>query len=413
MYVCRAHVIATLFCVPLGLGGLSHAAICDIDADGDVDRLDIKSVVTSRNTSVGPGDLRDADGDGTITVLDARICIRQCNQPGCPVIEPAVSRPSETAGQAGAATAGRTGNADTTTSGRANTGSGDRTRAAGSVWKVARGDTLYAISRTIFPGDAGRQAHLRQDIVNLNPAVFANGADNMAVGTVLRLPDYVAAKSALVEPVVPETAIPPAAGTSGTSESTTVVAPPEPAPKPAAPAPAAAPEITTPSRASSEAVRAESNALISLGYSYGGEKLDYEEMTYGPGGVGGHLRLGFEQMFEQYGGYRLAIGYQYSSDGDGGGSLSFDDTYWQLAYQYKSNQLVYGIGILHSRGATLKDGSSVDYDPADGLIVYLENAGSSGLDGLGLSYTALEIEQKDSGETYDVSRAELYYNWKF
>ena len=107
MYVCRAHVIATLFCVPLGLGGLSHAAICDIDADGDVDRLDIKSVVTSRNTSVGPGDLRDADGDGTITVLDARICIRQCNQPGCPVIEPAVSRPSETAGQAGAATAGR------------------------------------------------------------------------------------------------------------------------------------------------------------------------------------------------------------------------------------------------------------------------------------------------------------------
>jgi hypothetical protein len=50
--------------------------VCDVDGDGAVDRSDVDLILAARNTpAVGPDDPRDADGDGTITVLDARICI--------------------------------------------------------------------------------------------------------------------------------------------------------------------------------------------------------------------------------------------------------------------------------------------------------------------------------------------------
>ena len=68
------------------------AALCDVDNDNDVDNVDIEQIIASRNEQAGPGDPRDADADGTITLADARICITQCSLPECasPVAEPLV-----------------------------------------------------------------------------------------------------------------------------------------------------------------------------------------------------------------------------------------------------------------------------------------------------------------------------------
>ena len=63
-------------------------AICDIDEDQDVDRDDIDLIMARRNMPASsPSDARDADGDGTITALDARKCIIQCTNPRCVVVE--------------------------------------------------------------------------------------------------------------------------------------------------------------------------------------------------------------------------------------------------------------------------------------------------------------------------------------
>jgi uncharacterized repeat protein (TIGR01451 family) len=57
---------------------------CDVDGDGNVDREDIALVTAARNTPAnGPADPRDADGDGLITVLDARRCAVECTLPRC------------------------------------------------------------------------------------------------------------------------------------------------------------------------------------------------------------------------------------------------------------------------------------------------------------------------------------------
>lgn len=86
-------VRATLTAAPDGtspvLSDLSIAAVpdesaCDMDEDGDVDRNDIKMIYGLRNTQVDPpGTPPDLDGDGTITVLDARICVLQCDIDNC------------------------------------------------------------------------------------------------------------------------------------------------------------------------------------------------------------------------------------------------------------------------------------------------------------------------------------------
>lgn len=57
---------------------------CDIDSDGDVDRNDISLILDTRNTAAsGTDDPRDRDGDGMITVLDARKCALECTLPRC------------------------------------------------------------------------------------------------------------------------------------------------------------------------------------------------------------------------------------------------------------------------------------------------------------------------------------------
>jgi hypothetical protein len=57
--------------------------ICDVDGDSEVRRNDIKAILAARGTPAIPGDSRDADGDGLITVNDARICVLACTKPNC------------------------------------------------------------------------------------------------------------------------------------------------------------------------------------------------------------------------------------------------------------------------------------------------------------------------------------------
>jgi hypothetical protein len=57
---------------------------CDVDGDGDIDRGDVRSILINRNQPAsGPDDPMDADGDGQITIRDAKICISQCTNPRC------------------------------------------------------------------------------------------------------------------------------------------------------------------------------------------------------------------------------------------------------------------------------------------------------------------------------------------
>lgn len=56
---------------------------CDADGNGQVDRDDIAAIVAARNTPAGQNDPRDADRDGVITVLDARLCVQLCTKAGC------------------------------------------------------------------------------------------------------------------------------------------------------------------------------------------------------------------------------------------------------------------------------------------------------------------------------------------
>jgi hypothetical protein len=56
---------------------------CDINADGVIDRNDINTIFAARGTRTAPGDPRDVDGDGVITVNDARICTLVCTKPHC------------------------------------------------------------------------------------------------------------------------------------------------------------------------------------------------------------------------------------------------------------------------------------------------------------------------------------------
>jgi Tol biopolymer transport system component len=56
----------------------------DLDGDGDIDSDDVAIIVAARGEpATGPDDPRDLDGDGVITVLDARLLVLQCTRPYC------------------------------------------------------------------------------------------------------------------------------------------------------------------------------------------------------------------------------------------------------------------------------------------------------------------------------------------
>jgi hypothetical protein len=52
--------------------------LCDINLNGNVDRNDINLITAARNQTALSNDLRDFDGDGKITVNDARSCVLKC-----------------------------------------------------------------------------------------------------------------------------------------------------------------------------------------------------------------------------------------------------------------------------------------------------------------------------------------------
>ena len=285
-------------------------------------------------------------------------------------------------------------------------------------WVVKRGDTLYAISRSISPGDTGKQKQLRQDIIELNPHIFANGANNLAVGVILQLPDFGEAKVAQPRPAEPAKQLTPVVVEPGLKSAVEPVkqqAPVavEPAPKSAVePVAVAKPEPTIEPEFPTRTHRIDSGFLASLGLAYGGDKLvSVDNGLDIRGGSGINLRLGYQQIRDDGHGYRVALGYQYHWVED----ASLKSPYLQAAYQYRQEPILYGIGVVAHSGAKLDDDNNrdVDYDSAIGLLLYVENVGDGLLAGLGLSYTALDFDDKDSSDSVDASHAEVYYNWYF
>lgn len=75
-------LVADLY--PDGIGGPAPAAPGDTDSDGDIDTIDIQAINAARNTpATSPNDPRDIDGDGMITLYDARKAVLLCTRPRC------------------------------------------------------------------------------------------------------------------------------------------------------------------------------------------------------------------------------------------------------------------------------------------------------------------------------------------
>ena len=66
-----------------GIGDACSVEKCDIDADGDIDRLDTRLIAAARGQNVDPSDPRDANSNGTITIRDVKICTAQCTRARC------------------------------------------------------------------------------------------------------------------------------------------------------------------------------------------------------------------------------------------------------------------------------------------------------------------------------------------
>jgi len=63
--------------------GVHEGVPCDIDGNRVVDRNDIAAIFAARNMAAVPGDARDFDRNGYITVNDARACALRCTKPNC------------------------------------------------------------------------------------------------------------------------------------------------------------------------------------------------------------------------------------------------------------------------------------------------------------------------------------------
>jgi hypothetical protein len=72
-------------------GTASHSTVSvkvakmgDVNVNNSIDTIDLNLVLAARNTPAsGPNDLRDVDGDGMITALDARKLTTLCTRPRC------------------------------------------------------------------------------------------------------------------------------------------------------------------------------------------------------------------------------------------------------------------------------------------------------------------------------------------
>lgn len=63
----------------------TQQSVCDVDNDGDIDKLDLSVISKSRGQTAQPGDPRDADGDGVITAGDVKVCIPLCTRTNCAI----------------------------------------------------------------------------------------------------------------------------------------------------------------------------------------------------------------------------------------------------------------------------------------------------------------------------------------
>jgi len=57
---------------------------CDVNGDDAVDRADVDAIFAARESQPdGPDDPRDANGDGVLSINDARLCVLECDLPAC------------------------------------------------------------------------------------------------------------------------------------------------------------------------------------------------------------------------------------------------------------------------------------------------------------------------------------------
>jgi hypothetical protein len=71
-----------------GIGDACEAPppqVCDVDKDGDIDKLDLALISKARGQVALPGDARDANLDGIIDPRDVKICIPKCTRASCAV----------------------------------------------------------------------------------------------------------------------------------------------------------------------------------------------------------------------------------------------------------------------------------------------------------------------------------------
>jgi LysM repeat protein len=304
----------------------------------------------------------------------------------------------------------------------------------GDTWKIKQGDTLYAISRALFPGDVTMQAKVRRDIRLLNPEVFQNGAKNIKVGTLLNLPDYVSQHAAKPKsPPVPTAEPTPAVIPLPAPPSQLSVTPEEPPAENLEAAPIVEKAIENKVSHAVETKQSPVSELnyswaLTIGYSEGGDKLvsisghhDISSHNINAGS-GAHVRVGFDAIPTSGSGYRIALGYRYDRTKAGNGDASLSDLYLQTAYQYRANTLLYGAGIVTHPGPKLTvnttnitSSRTTDFKSAVGLLLYLEYIGDGKGNALGASYTSIKykVGGTSTQSSFNGSQVELYYSWKF
>lgn len=59
--------------------------VCDVDLDTDIDRGDVALISSALNQRAAAGDPRDPNADGSINVIDARLCVLRCSLPNCAI----------------------------------------------------------------------------------------------------------------------------------------------------------------------------------------------------------------------------------------------------------------------------------------------------------------------------------------
>lgn len=64
---------------------VAGAQICDVDEDGDIDKLDLRVISRARGQVALPNDPRDANFDGVITPADVKRCIPLCTLENCAI----------------------------------------------------------------------------------------------------------------------------------------------------------------------------------------------------------------------------------------------------------------------------------------------------------------------------------------